>query len=78
MKVARRLSLNFGIFTQPARHYGRMENMVRRSCQVMVEAGMLAPEDLIAVVCGVPVGHSGNTNLLTLQHVSALIGRSRS
>ena len=70
--TSRRLALNFGIYSLPTKHYGRMENMVRRSCQLMVDAERLEGEDLIAVVCGVPVGHSGNTNLLTLQQVSSL------
>ena len=51
MAVGRRLSLSFGVYTEPTRHYGRMENMVRRSCQVMVDAGKIDPKDLVAVVC---------------------------
>ncbi len=76
MAVARRLALSYGVTALPARHFGRMENMIRRSCQMMAEHGYLEKEDLIAVVCGVPVGHSGNTNLLTLQRVSALTERA--
>ncbi|MEE2643944.1 MAG: pyruvate kinase [Myxococcota bacterium] len=76
LAVARRLALNYGVFALPAKHYGRMENMVRRSCQVMVEAGRIASGDLIAVAAGVPVGRSGSTNLLSIQPVSELIGRA--
>ena len=76
MATARRLALNYGVFALPAKHYGRMENMVRRSCQVMVEAGRLDSGDLIAVAAGVPVGRSGSTNLLSIQSVSELIGRA--
>jgi pyruvate kinase len=75
MAVARGLALSFGVYAWPARHYGRMENMVRRSCQMMVDAQILQPDELIAVIAGVPVGRSGSTNLLTLQVVSALLGR---
>ncbi len=74
MSVARKLSLSYGIYSLRTRHYGRMENMIRRSVQMMVEQEFLSEQDLIAVVCGVPVGRSGNTNLMTLQHVSALLG----
>ena len=72
MATTRRLQLSYGVFSLPTRHYGRMENMIRRSCQLMVENGMLGMDDLIAVVCGVPVGRSGTTNLLTLQSVRDL------
>ena len=75
MAVARRLALSFGVYAWPTRHFGRMENMVRRSCQMMVDAQILQSDDLIAVIAGVPVGRSGSTNLLTLQVVSALVGR---
>lgn len=76
MGVARRLALSFGVVALPCRHFGRLENMIRRSCQLMVEHGHLDKADLVAVVCGVPVGHSGNTNLLTLQTVAALVERA--
>lgn len=75
MAVARRLSLSFGVFALPTRHYGRMENMVRRSCQLMVGEGYLNRDDVVAVVAGVPVGRSGTTNLLTIQQVASLLGR---
>jgi pyruvate kinase len=74
MTSARRLCLSYGVFALPTKHYGRMENMVRRSCQLMVDEGYLTRNDTIAVVAGVPVGHSGSTNLLTIQQVSALLG----
>ena len=77
MAVARRLALNFGVYAVSMRHYGRMENMIRRCCQLMVDEAWIKEDDLIAVVCGVPVGRSGNTNLMTLQQVSALIGRQK-
>ncbi len=75
MDTARRLALSYGVYALPARHYGRMESMVRRSCQVMIEAGKLKSEDLVAVAAGVPVGRTGTTNLLSIQQVSALMGR---
>ncbi|MCB9523350.1 MAG: pyruvate kinase [Myxococcales bacterium] len=72
--VARQLSLSYGVFALPTRHYGRVENMIRRSCQQMVEAGLLERDDMVAVVAGVPVGRTGSTNLLTLQQVAAILG----
>lgn len=78
MATARRLALSYGVLALPTRHFGRMENMIRRSCEVMVDAGHLTRDDLVAVVCGVPVGRSGTTNLLTIQHVGDLArGRDR-
>ena len=76
MDTARRLALSYGVYALPARHYGRMEGMVRRSCQVMIDAGQLVGEDLIAVAAGVPVGRTGSTNLLSIQQVSSMMGRA--
>lgn len=75
--IARQLALSYGVFARPTRHFGRMESMVRRSCQLMVEEGFLGDDDLVAVVAGVPVGRSGTTNLLTLQRVEALLDSRR-
>jgi len=75
MKIARRLSLCYGVYALPSRHDGRMEVMVRRSCKLMVESGLLELDDLTVVVCGVPVGHRGTTNLLTIQRVGDLLGK---
>ena len=75
--VARRLALSYGVIARPTRHFGRMESMIRRSCLMMVEEGFLKPEDLVAVVAGVPVGRSGTTNLLTLQPIEALLDSRR-
>ncbi|MEZ4470955.1 MAG: pyruvate kinase [bacterium] len=77
LRVARRLAICYGVIARPARAYGRMESMVRRSCQLMVDEGLLEPGDLVAVVAGVPVGRSGTTNLLTLQRVAALLDSRR-
>jgi pyruvate kinase len=75
MVTARSLALCYGVYALPARHFGRMETMVRRSCQVMIDAGYLSDEGLIAVAAGVPVGRSGSTNLLSIQSLSAVMGR---
>lgn len=75
MKIARRLALCYGVYALPTRHDGRMELMVRRSCQIMVDSGLLEREDLTVVVCGVPVGRTGTTNLLTVQRVADLLGK---
>lgn len=75
MAVARRLSLNYGVYALPTKHFGRVEIMVRRSCQLMVSEGLLDLDDVIAVVAGVPVGRTGSTNLLTIQPVAALLGK---
>ena len=78
MATARRLALSYGVYALPARHYGRVENMVRRSCLVMMEVERLKLGDLIAVAAGVPVGRTGSTNLLSIQSVDDVLGRRTS
>ena len=41
---ARALSLSYGVFALPTRHYGRMENMVRRSIELLVDEKLLGPK----------------------------------
>lgn len=73
MVVARRLALSYGVYALPTRHFGRMDNMIRRSTQLMVDENFLSPGETIAVCAGVPVGRSGTTNLLTIQQVENLL-----
>ncbi len=75
LAVARRLSLCYGCHPVTMRIYGRMENVIRRSCEAFVEEGTLRRGDVIAVVAGVPTGRSGTTNLLSVQSVENLVGR---
>jgi pyruvate kinase len=78
LQIARSLSLCYGVYAKPVKHtFGRMESMVRRACEVMIDHQLLDRDDMIAIVAGVPVGISGTTNLLSLQHVSALLGKKR-
>ncbi len=74
MDVARALALTFGVYALPTRHFGRMENMVRRSVELMVREGWVRDDDLVAVVAGVPVGRTGTTNTLSVQQVSSMMG----
>ena len=74
LAVARRLSLSFGCYAITMKMFGRMENVIRRSCEAMVAEKMLDRGDLVAVIAGVPTGRSGNTNLMTIQSVENLVG----
>ncbi|MBT7408350.1 MAG: pyruvate kinase [Methylococcales bacterium] len=74
---ARLLSLNYGVYAYSTSHYGRMESMIRRCCQLMLDRSIFKNDELIAVICGVPVGRSGSTNLLTIQVVEELMGRGK-
>ena len=75
LATARRLALSYGVYAVTMRIYGRMENVIRRACEAMVEEGQLSRGDMVCVVAGVPTGRSGTTNLLTIQSVEALVGR---
>ncbi len=73
-RVARRLSLSYGVMCIQAEHIGRYDIMLFRNLEKLARKGLLNVDDLIAVIGGVPVGVTGSTNMLQVATVSELLG----
>ena len=71
--VVRRLAISYGVYCIQAEHIGRYNVMLYRSLQKLKELGLLADDDLVAVIGGVPVGKPGSTNLLQVETVKVLM-----
>ena len=63
-RVARQLVIQYGIYCIQAEHIGRYDVMLHKNLAKLVEHGLLAADDLIAVIGGVPVGKPGTTNMI--------------
>jgi pyruvate kinase len=73
--VVRRLALHYGVHAIEAQHMGRYDVMLYRNIRKLERAGVLAMEDNIVVIGGVPVGIPGSTNMLqvgTVAHFLAI------
>ena len=71
--VVRRLSLHFGVYGVQAEHIGRYDVMLYRNLDKLIRKKLLTPDDLIAVIGGVPVGKPGSTNMLQVATVRELM-----
>jgi pyruvate kinase len=68
--VVRRLALHYGVHAIQAQHMGRYDIMLYRNVRKLQRAGVLAMEDNIVVIGGVPVGIPGSTNMLQVGTVA--------
>jgi pyruvate kinase len=72
-RVARQLIIQYGICCIQAEHIGRYDVMIHKNLAKLVEHELLKPDDLIAVIGGVPVGKPGTTNMLHTGTVAELM-----
>ena len=72
-RVARQLIIQYGIYCIQAEHIGRYDVMIHKNLEKLVEHGILAHSDLIAVIGGVPVGKQGTTNMIHTGTVAELM-----
>lgn len=61
----RRLSLSWGITPLLVGDLLSTDDMIEKSKDAVIRAGMLAPGDTLVITAGHPVGVSGSTNLIT-------------
>jgi pyruvate kinase len=72
-RVARKLALQYGVYCIQAEHIGRYDVMLYSNLKKLLELDLLTPDDLIAVIGGVPVGISGSTNMMQVSTVRDLM-----
>lgn len=72
LKTARRLSIAWGLHCVQVEEATDLDGMVDQACRIAFREGFARSGQRIIVVCGVPLGTPGATNLLRV----ALVGRS--
>ncbi|OXM87331.1 pyruvate kinase [Paenibacillus rigui] len=68
-RVQRRLSIFWGVIPVKGQSVTSTDAMFESAIQCATQTGMVASGDLVVVSAGVPVGQSGSTNLIKIQHV---------
>ncbi|MDF2961254.1 MAG: pyk [Paenibacillus sp.] len=68
-RVQRRLSLFWGVFPIHGAAVQSTDEMFESAIQSALTSGLIQSGDLAVVSAGVPVGQSGSTNLIKIQHV---------
>ena len=72
-QVVRRLNLHFGVYCVQAEHIGRYDVMLYRNLDTLARHELLRPDDVVAVIGGVPVGKPGSTNMFQVATVAELM-----
>ncbi len=68
-KIRRRLALYWGVCPFRTDEYTKLEDVFRQGAQLAIKSGLAKEDDLIVVTAGVPIGISGNTNMLKVQKI---------
>ena len=73
LKTARRLAIGWGLHCLMVEEPRDLDGMVEQACKLAYREGFAKPGQRVIVICGVPLGTPGATNLLRI----ALVGRSQ-
>jgi pyruvate kinase len=68
-RIQRRLSLCWGVIPVLGTQIASTDEMFESAIQSSLQSGIVASGDLVVVSAGVPVGKSGSTNLIKIQHI---------
>ncbi len=68
-KVARSLSINFGLQTIISRKLTSTDELMADAVEKCLTAGYIKKGDVVIIAAGIPVGQSGTTNMMKIQEV---------
>lgn len=66
-KVARSLALNWGVTCLLSNTIGSTDELIEESIKKLLEAKYVKKGDLVVIAAGVPIHHSGSTNMLKVE-----------
>ncbi|MBC2582942.1 pyruvate kinase [Clostridium sp. DJ247] len=69
VKVARKLALNWGVFPILASKSETTDELINESIGTALETGFVKKGDLVVVAAGIPVNHTGTTNMIKVHVV---------
>jgi pyruvate kinase len=75
--VMRRLNVVFGVFPIKGVPVQTSDELFAQSVRVAQESGLVTVGDLVILTAGVPVGHSGATNLIRIHQIGHRIARGQ-
>lgn len=76
-KVARRLSIVWGVYPIIAEKMESADEVIEKSVQEALNQGYVKKGELVVVAAGVPVGYTGTTNLMKVHIVGDVLVKGR-
>ncbi|GKU75780.1 pyruvate kinase [Paenibacillus sp. L3-i20] len=76
-RVMRRLALGWGVIPVKGAEAETTDEMFKNSVKGAMGTGLLSLGDTVVITAGVPVGHSGTTNLMKIHHIGELLAKGQ-
>ncbi|WP_186431439.1 pyruvate kinase [Clostridium sp. BSD9I1] len=77
VSVARKLSLNFGVFPILTNQVESTDELIDASVDISVKSGYVKSGDLVVIAAGIPVSLSGTTNMLKVHVIGDILVQGR-
>lgn len=71
--MARRLALNWGVYSLIAGKTGSTDELINNSVSKALDAGFVNKGDLVVIAAGIPVDYAGTTNMLKVHIVGDIL-----
>jgi len=75
--VARRLALNWGVFSISAPKMNSTDELIEKSVAISLNTGYVEKGDLVVIAAGIPVSFSGSTNMMKVHVVGDILVQGR-
>ena len=72
-KVARKVALNWGVFTILTKKVESTDELIDKSVDMALKTGYVKKGDLVVIAAGIPVSYSGTTNMLKVHVVGDIL-----
>jgi len=74
-KVARELSISFGVYPIVAEKMESSDEVIEMSIKKALESGYVRKGELVIIVAGIPIGYKGTTNMIKVHIVGDVLVR---
>ena len=64
--------MNWGVVPTLSVMQDNSDDLFRHAMNCAVNTGVVSEGDLVVIAAGVPVGVSGNTNIMRIEHIKAI------
>ena len=71
-KAYHQLAMNWGVVPTLSVMQDNSDDLFRHAMNCAVNTGVVSEGDLVVIAAGVPVGVSGNTNIMRIEHIKAI------
>ena len=76
-EVARKLSLNWGVYPLITKEFETTDMMIDNSTEIAKEKGFVEDGDLVVISAGVPLNYMGSTNMIKVEQIGDILVKGK-